>query len=150
MTQKAFIKILDKKKYSYKIEGDKIVVTHKSEVYLDDLSSLPPGVVFKNNGVLSLRSLETLHLGVEFKNTNNVILGGLKTIHLGVEFMNERDVFLPPFQLLMIHPGVEFNNGRGVYFTSTPRFYTLWESNLKGIESKRLLNVMIKQGVFER
>ena len=150
MTQEEFIKILDKKRYSYEIEGDRIVVTEDGYVYLDDLSSLPPGVVFKNNGVLSLRSLETLPLGVEFKNTNNVILSGLKTIHLGVEFMNERDVFLPPFQLLIIHPGVEFNNGRGVYFTSTPGWYDLWESDIEGIESKMLLNVMIKQGVFER
>ena len=152
MTREEFIEILDREGYSYEIEGDKIgdkiVVTHKSEVYLDDLSSLPPGVVFKNNGVLSLRSLETLPLGVEFKNTNNVILNGLKTIHLGVEFMNERDVFLPPFQLLIIHPGVEFNNGLGVYFTSKPGWYALWESDIEGIDSKRLLNVMIKQGMF--
>ena len=115
---------------------------------MDDLSSLPPGVVFKNNGVLSLRSLETLPLGVEFKNTNNVILNGLKTIHLGVEFMNERDVFLPPFGLLRIHPGVEFKNGLGVYFTSEPGWYVLWESDIEGIDSKRLLNVMIKRGMF--
>ena len=168
MTQEEFIKILVKKRYSYKIEGDKIVVTHKSEVYLNDLSSLPPGVVFKNkgdvdldsltslppgvvfknNGVLSLRSLKTLPLGVEFKNTNNVILNGLKTIHLAVEFMNERDVFLPPFQLLRIHPGVEFNNGLGVYFTSKPGWYALWESDIEGIDSKRLLNFMISKGFF--
>ena len=148
MTQEAFIEQLDEKGYSYKIERGKIIVTHKGDVYLMTLTSLPPGVVFKNTGVLHMDSLISLPLGVEFKNTNNVILNDIKTIHLGVEFMNERDVFLPPFGLLRIHPGVEFKNGLGVYFTSKPGWYALWESDIEGIDSKRLLNVMIKQGVF--
>ena len=148
MTREEFIEILDRERYSYKIEGDKIIVTHKGEVYLMTLTSLPPGVVFKNTGVLHLDSLISLPLGVEFKNTHNVILNDIKTIHLGVEFMNERDVFLPPFGLLRIHPGVEFKNGLGVYFTSEPGWYVLWESDIEGIDSKRLLNVMIKRGMF--
>ena len=41
MTQEAFIKILDKKRYSYEIEGDKIVVTHKGKLNLDSLTSIP-------------------------------------------------------------------------------------------------------------
>jgi hypothetical protein len=28
--------------------------------------------------------------------------------------------------------------------------FTKWNGNIEGIDSKRLLNVMIKQGVFER
>ena len=87
MTQKAFIKVLDKKEYSYEIEGDRIVVTCKGGVDLDSLTSLP--------------------LGVEFKNGGDVYLG------------------------LLIG-----------------RWFNEWESNIEGIDSKMLLNVMIKQGVF--
>ena len=50
MTREEFIEILDKKGYSYKIEGDKIIVTHESDVSFDDLTSLPPDIEFKNVG----------------------------------------------------------------------------------------------------
>ena len=89
MTQEEFIAILDEKRYSYEIEGDKIIVTHEGVVYLDSLTSLPPDVVFKNRGDVYLKSL----------------VGG---------------------------------------------WFEDWKGNIKGIDSKRLLNVMIKQGVFER
>ena len=87
MTQEAFIAILDEEGYSYKIEGDKIVVTHNGYVDLRSLTSLPPGVEFRNGGDVDLRSLI----------------------------------------------GRQFN---------------YWNGNIKRIASKRLLNVMIKQGVF--
>ena len=75
MTQKAFIKQLDKKRYSYEIEGDRIVVTCKGGVDLDDLTSLPLGVEFKNKGYVYLRSLTSLPPGVVFKNGGYVYLG---------------------------------------------------------------------------
>jgi hypothetical protein len=51
MTRKQFIKVLNENGYSYKIEGNKIVVTYKETVNLDSLTSLPPGVEFKNEGM---------------------------------------------------------------------------------------------------
>jgi hypothetical protein len=52
---------------------------------------------------------------------------------------------------------VEFNNGGSVYLRSliggsalVDGWFNRWESNIEGIDSKRLLNKMIKQGVFER
>ena len=89
MTREKFIQTLDKKRYSYKIEGDKIVVTHKGYVNLGSLKILPPGVVFNNEGYVDLRSII------------------------------------------------------GSYFDE-------WKGNIKGIDSKRLLNIMISKGVFER
>ena len=109
MTQKAFIKILDEKGYSYEIEGDKVVVTHEGDVGLDALTSIPPGVEFKNRGYVDLSALTSLPPGVEFKNEGDVDLEYL----VGGRFSN-------------------------------------WKGNIEGIDSKRLLNVMIKQGVFER
>ena len=68
MTQEEFIKVLDEKGCSYKIEGDKIIVTYRGSVFLESLTSLPPGVVFKNEGGVDLRYLTSLPPGVEFKN----------------------------------------------------------------------------------
>ena len=98
MTQEAFIKVLDKKDYSYEIEGDRIIVTYRGRVFLESLTSLPPGVEFKNGGSVFLKSFTSLPPGVEFKNGGSV------------------------------QPYSKFN--------------------IKGIDPKRLLNVMIKQGVF--
>ena len=160
MTQEEFIKVLDKKRYSYEIEGDKIVVTHKGKLNLDSLTSIPPGVVFENRFEVFLRSLTSIPPGVVFNNKGNkggfqfdnrapVYLDSLTSLHPGVEFNNEGHVILN--YLTSISPGVEFKNGGGVRLKSLKGdWFYKWESNLKGIESKRLLNVMIKQGVFER
>jgi len=128
MTQEAFISILDKKGYSYKIEGDRIVVTHGGIVGLDSLTSLPPGVEFKNGFHVYLDSLTSLPLGVEFKNKGGVWLDSLTSIS----------------------PGVEFRNKGGVLLRDLIGRFGDWNGNIEGIDSKRLLNKMIKDGVFER
>ena len=109
MTQEVFIKVLDKEDYSYEIEGDLIVVTYGYGVDLSALTSIPPGVEFKNGGYVDLSALTSLPPGAEFKNGRDVYLGYL----IG-------------------------------------RWFKEWQGNIEGIASKRLLNVMIKQGVFER
>ena len=149
MTQKAFIKQLDKKRYSYEIEGDRIVVTCKGGVDLDDLTSLPLGVEFKNKGYVYLRSLTSLPPGFQFRNKGHVGLESLTSISPGVEFNNGGSVDLSA--LTSLPPGVEFKNGEDVYLGYLiGGWFSNWDGNIKGIDSKRLLNVMIKQGVFER
>jgi len=44
---------------------------------------------------------------------------------------------------------VEFKNGSNVLLKQIGYFYD-WKGNIKGVDPKRLLNMMIKQGVFER
>ena len=127
MTQEEFIKVLDKKEYSYEIEGDKIVVKYFYGLWLNSLETLPHDVEFNNGGDVYLDSLKTLPPGVEFNNGGDVRLVSLKT--------------LPP--------GVEFNNGGDVYLDDIiGGYFDEWKGNIEGIDSKRLLNVMIKQGVF--
>ena len=131
MTQEAFIKQLDKKKYSYEIEGDKIIIIsgYGGNVYLNALTSLPPGVEFRNKDHVGLESLTSLPPGVVFKNGGYVDLRSLTS--------------LPP--------GVELNNEGGVFLKSlTGWWFGEWKGNIEGIDSKMLLNVMIKQGLFER
>ena len=109
MTQEEFINVLNKEGYSYEIEGDKIIVTYKWNVYLNSLTSLPPSVVFRNGGYVNLVSLTSLPPGVEFK--------------------NEGDVYLPSL---------------------IDGFFNRWEGNIEGIAPRRLFDLMISKGVFER
>ena len=129
MTREQFIEQLEERRYSYEIEGDRIVVTHKGEVKLNSLHELPPGAEFKNVGNVYLNLLKTLPQGFVFENRGSVSLSALTSLPLGVEFKNGGYVYLPSLI------GGQFN---------------YWNGNIEGIDSNRLLNVMIKQGVFER
>ena len=147
MTQEEFIEILKNEKYSYEIKGDKIIVTHKETVYLSALTSLPSGVEFKNKGAVSLYALTSLPPGVEFKNEGYVDLRGLTSIPPDVVFRNEGDVYLD--YLTSIPSGVVFRNGGDVNLESLIGGWLFkWKGNIEGIKSKRLLNKMIKDGMF--
>jgi len=149
VTREEFIEILDDKGYPYEIEGDKVVVTHGGWVDLDSLTSLPPGVEFRNGGDVGLDSLTSLPTGVEFKNEGHVYLDSLTSISPGVVFKNVGYVDLE--SLTSISPGVKFNNREDVDLESLiGGYFDDWKGNIEGIDSKRLLNKMIKQGVFER
>ena len=127
MTREAFKQVLDAKGYSYKIEGNRVVVTDEGVVYLKDLTSLPSDVEFRNDGGIELSALTFLPPGVEFRNGGYVSLHSLTSISPGVEFRNEWSVRLDALI------GGELDD---------------WEGNIEDIKSKRLLNVMIKRGMF--
>jgi hypothetical protein len=149
MTQEEFISILDKKSYSYEIEGDRIVVTRGGHVYLSNLTSLPPGVEFENGGHVDLSNLTSLPPGVEFRNRGYVNLESLTSLPPGVEFKNGGHVYLE--SLTSLPPGVEFKNDGSVsldYLLGGAFGY--WKGNIEGIDEKRLLNKMINKGLFER
>ena len=149
MTREEFIEILDKKRYSYEIEGDKIVVTHKGGVYLNSLTSLSPGVVFENGGSVNLDRLTSLPTGVEFKNEWSVYLRALTSLPPGVVFKNGWHVYLR--YLTSLPSDVEFRNGGDVsldYLLGGN--FTKWKGNIKGIDSKRLLNKMISIGLLDK
>ena len=152
MTREKFIQVLGKKGYSYEIEGDKIVVTDNTDkgyVDLDSLTTLPPGVEFKNKGTVWLRSLKTLPPSVEFNNGGGVNLGSLKTLPPGVEFKNREIVNLS--DLTTLPAGVEFKNKGTVRLDSlVGGRFSDWSGNIEGVDSNRLLNVMISKGLFER
>ena len=152
MTREEFIKQLKKEKYSYEIEGDKLVVTGGDKygsVNLSALTSLPPGVVFKNGGSVYLSALTSLPSGVEFRNGGSVFLKDLTSLPPGVVFKNGGHVSLDA--LTSLPPGVVFKNRGGVSLEALiGGWFIDWSGNIKGIGSKRLLNFMIKQGVFKK
>ena len=148
MTREEFIKELEEVKYLYKIEGDKIIVTKFNDyINFDSLISLPPGVEFRNKGSVSLESLDSIHHGVIFSNDGNVYLNSLKNITKGVEFVNRGGVFLS--ELNSIDRSVEFRNLGNIRVANNKILPGL-DLQIEGIGSTRLLNLMIKQGVFER
>jgi hypothetical protein len=78
---------------------------------------------------VGLRGVKTLPSGLEFRNGGNVYLHDVEEISKGVEFNNLWDVYLPKIF--------------GVYLNR-------WQGNIEGINSKTLLNHMIKKGLLER
>jgi hypothetical protein len=86
---------------------------------------------------------------VEFKNEGDVHLYRLISLPRGVVFKNGGGVYLS--SLTSLPPGVNFKNGGDVNFSAlTGDWFIYWKGNIDGIDSKRLLNKMIKKGVFER
>ena len=48
-------------------------------------------------------------------------------------------------------PGVVFNNGDDVALKSLiGGWFSQWEGNIKGVDSKKLLNFMVSKGIFEK
>lgn len=149
MTREEFIKVLRGKGYSYREEGDKIVVTHKEEVWLDSLETLPPHVEFRNKGYVSLPSLKSIPPGVKFKNQGHINLKSLETLPSGMKFGNKGHVQLD--SLKSIPSGVEFSDRGGVYLSwLIGCWFSGWKGSIEGIGSNRLLNKMISIGLFDR
>jgi len=95
--QKDFIMDLEVYDYDYEIEGDKIVVTYYSDAELEYVTSLPPGVEFKNGGYVWLDSLTSIPPGVVFNNSGSVLLksivgGYFQSWPGNIEGINEWDL----------------------------------------------------------
>jgi hypothetical protein len=148
MTQEEFIEVLKKEGYSYEIEGDKIVVTDRRlGIDLTSINSIPADVEFRNLHHVRLCLLNTLPPGIEFNNTGRVTLESLTSLPHGAEFKNEGNVLLN--SLTSISPGMEFRNKGDVYLESLiGGWFEDWKDNIRGVESKRLLNLMISKGMF--
>jgi hypothetical protein len=66
-----------------------------------------------------------------------------------VGFKNKGGVYLK--SLTTLPPGVEFKNESGVYLESLiGGWFNHWKGNIEDIDSKRLLDLMINKGLFER
>jgi hypothetical protein len=148
MTREEFIKVLDGKGYSYEIEGDKLLVTYRGTVALGDIiESIPSDVVFKNRNHVLLRALKTLPQGTVFQNKGDVELWALEELPQGTVFNNTGTVVLRYIDNI---PSSTIVNGNGIFFGGRKSWISSWENRIEGISFNRLLNLMIKQGIFER
>ena len=119
MTQEEFIEELDREGMHYSIEGGKIIITSD---FLD-FTEIPSGVEFKGSTIF-LKSLKAIPSGVVFNNSADIYLSSIESISPGVEFRNRGNVRL-----------------RSVWFEHG-------ECDIRGINPKRILNLMINKGVF--
>jgi len=131
MTREAFIRELNKNNYSYKIQAGRIVVTQDGSVWLSYLRDLPSGVEFRNGANLNLEGLKVLPSETKFNNKRYIWLSSLASLPSKIVFMEgqNHDVHLGSF---------------------TGGWFSEWNGNIEGIDSNRLLNKMIKDGLFER
>ena len=137
MTREEFIEELDGNGYSYKMEGDNLVVMHGFSIWLDYITSLPSGVEFRNDANVNLASLKSLPPGTKFNNGGYVWLRSLKSFPADVTFSKknpEQDQDIKDVQLGSITGG----------------WFSSWEGNIEGIHSGILLNKMISLGLFDK
>lgn len=79
----------------------------------------------------------------------HVELESLTSLPSRTEFRNRGYVYLD--SLTSLPSDVVFGNGREIYLDSlTGDFFSKWGGNIEGVDSKRLLNLMISKGLFER
>ena len=128
MTREEFIEELSHTEYSYEIKGDKIVITGDEEGnFIMYLPSIPSDVIFTNPGYVELNYIKNIPSGVEFNNQGPVILPSVTSI--------EKDVY--------------FNNNREINIKRlVGTWFDFWHGNIKNVDDIRLLNLMIKKGMF--
>ena len=127
MTQEEFIKVLGQGDHSYKIIGDRLIVTGYSGVDLG-ITDIPSGIEFANSTYVYLDSLEKIPSDIKFKNSGSVSLSSLTSIPRGISFENGRGIFLDSL-------GIDSRD---------------WEGNIDGINTGRILNKMIADGLFDK
>lgn len=146
MTRKKFMKYLRDRRYTYDLEGDRIIVNmYNRDLNLLDLRSIPDNVIFKNEGDVAFWDLEEFPRGLEFRNQGDVYANQIESILIPVIFKNSGDISLR--NVKKIAPHIKFENRHGdVFFTTL--INTGIDTPGGSIWSKRVLNLAIKQGVF--
>ena len=147
MTREQFIEQLDKDKITYNILGNEIEITgsnglaYKWNVAINQIDTLPSGVIFNNKGNVHIMFLQEIPEGVQFNNGGNIVLGSYD-------------------QGIKIHPSTVFNNGKskimigyqrgGSYmFNTSGDWGESWKGSIDDINTKRLFSLMVKRGVFQ-
>jgi hypothetical protein len=149
MTQKEFTKVLKKNGHTYELVDNKVIVTSPNiTLYLDTLTEIPSGIIFNNGGFVDLSSLVEIPSDIEFNNAGHVMLKSLRDLPPSIKFNNRGHVWLNslgriPYNLLNL------DNIKDIYLG--PLFggwISGWEGNIRGVESKRLLNLMSSKEMF--
>ena len=147
MTREDFIEQLDKDKITYNILGSDIEITgsnglaYKWNVAINQIDTLPSGVIFNNKGNVHIMFLQEIPEGVQFNNGGNIVLGSYD-------------------QGIKIHPSTVFNNGKskimigyqrgGSYmFNTSGDWGESWKGSIDDINTKRLFSLMVKREVFQ-
>jgi hypothetical protein len=93
---------------------------------MEDVTMIFPSRIY-NIGFDS--NVDSIPANIEFRNGGNINFAYVTSISSSVKFMNEGDVFLGSL---------------------IGKWFGVWEGNIEGVRSNRLLNLMIKKRLFER
>jgi len=125
-----------------------IEFNNEGSVQFDPGSTLPEGIVFNNKGDIWLEDVNDLPENVTFNNEGEINLATYTKIPASTKF-NEKngDIFLN--SLKSVSPEIQFHN-RGILVLGKidPRAREGWKGFVPGIDDKRLINFMIKKGLF--
>ena len=91
MRRDTFMDFLDKEEYSFTEQGNKIIIDDPS-LFDADISSIPPGVIFRNGGDVYLDYVTSIPKGTEFENAGHVFVQGAISLSEGIKFRNRGDV----------------------------------------------------------
>jgi hypothetical protein len=124
MTQEEFINVIERKNYPYSIEGDTIVFPSRINNITFDITSIPSNVEFRNGGDVVMNVLESVPANVKFNNGGSIFMHNVKSVDPSSPFLNKSRVFLYEISTMIFPP------------------------KIKGIRNKRILNLMVKRGLF--
>lgn len=125
MTRENFIKKLKTNGYPYKEEGNKIIVTYYSNVYLNKLESIPENVIFDSG--------------------SSVYLDGITKLPEGTQFINKGSANLKRLPLSELRPGV-FKNRDSFWCDEFNNIN--WKCNVPGVSKGRVFDLMITKGMI--
>lgn len=167
MKRDKFIDILDEEEFNFYEQGNKIIIDEPC-LFDMDISSIPPGVVFRNGGDVYLDYVTNIPKGTEFENDGHVFLQGAISLSEGIKFRNKGDVNIESIRSLDkdiifkntgdlrldllndIKSPVIFQNGGSIFFPlgSLPNFSRGVRFKNKGeveIYNDNLINFFIPQ-----
>lgn len=141
MTRKEFIEYLESHHIDFELSpSGVIVITHQDDVDFNyQVTEIPSGVEFRNLYQVRCTWVKTVNPNVIFRNKGKygagarVWLPHANKIYPGVEFHNEDSCILNVLEQEKRANTIPFSN---------------WEGNIEGVDSNRLLNLMISKGIF--
>ena len=138
MSIQEFKKILKEKRYSYREDGEKIIIEYYGSIDLYDIQSIPEGIIFENDGVVNLNNISLIPKGTIFSNPGTLYAQSAIEIEEDVEF-NNIDLFIR--SVVKLSKGVKFNNSGSILNKSK----MIESLQIDGIKIQRILNCLIEQ-----
>jgi len=135
-----FEDFLRKNNIEFYEENEGFIITHKGDVDLPNLKSLPDNIQFNNNGYVEFYNLTSLPDNIQFNNKGDVYLSNLTSLHDNIQFNNNGYVYLS--NLTSLPDNIQFNNNGYVYLHNLTSLPDNVQFNNKGdVELYNLLSL---------
>lgn len=128
MTKEGFKELLSKEGYPYRLEGDQIIIDYLYSIEISSPIDIPSGTVFTNSGSVWLSDVKSIDESVIFSNSGHIDL---------FRKFNENSSIVT--RIFSTKPSFSRVGNIGNIEYTTDRY----------INGKRLLNLMIKRGIYK-